>query len=363
MSIHPTPRGGYVVRWRDASGANRSKSFAKGEYRLAQAFDQEVKRAKRLGYLPQLESSKKTVGQVVEEWWAAHGSQKAPRTAELYEQLLVSHVLPHFDTARLGEVGVAQIEAWLAKLDTGPTAKRNALGVLGQVFNYAVRAGYIQGNPCALARKPKLPEREPVNPPTVEQVEEIRSKLLAKGRLGDATMVSVMAYAGLRTHEVRDLTWFAVRENTILARSSKTGRTRAVNILPPLAEDLAEWREACKGQSIVFPTATGKRFTKHTWDNWRKRIFQPVAPEGTTPYDLRHFYVSMMLRDPSYSRVYVAEQAGHSLEVQDKHYAHVIADGQTGSFVEAIRRARGQVFGKEAANVEQAAAPAGGREV
>src|SRR5690606_16020926 len=99
MSIERLSDGRVKVRWRDSAGVHRAKTFQKGEYGMAHAFEQEVKRAKRLGYLPQWEASKKTVGQVVEEWWAAHGSQKAPRTSELYEQLLVSHVLPHFDSS------------------------------------------------------------------------------------------------------------------------------------------------------------------------------------------------------------------------------------------------------------------------
>lgn len=51
-----------------------------------------------------------------------------------------------------------------------------------------------------------------------------------------------------------------------------------------------------------------------------------MAPRGLRPYDLRHTFVSQLLRDPAYSRVEVAAQAGHSLQIQDRTYAHVIAE-------------------------------------
>lgn len=349
MSIESTASG-YKVRWRDGAGRNRAKTFPKGEKKQAENFENEVKRAKRLGYLPQLEAGKHTVGEVAAEWWARHGSQKNGRTPELYWQLLNSHVLPTFDSMRLGEVGVAEVEGWLADLDTGVPAKRKALGVLGQIFNYAVRARYTQLNPAQLAVAPKAPDKQPVYCPSPEEVERIRLKLLEKGRQGDACLVSALAYAGMRTQEARILTWDDVKEKTILAHSSKTGRFRAIDKLSPLARDLAEWKLASGGKHInAFPTQTGLEFTKTTWDNWRKRVWNEVAPDGWPPKQLRHGFVSLLLRDPNKSRVYVAQQAGHSLQVQDDTYAHVIGEGTTGDAEAMIRAARAEVFGlKEA---------------
>jgi integrase len=67
----------------------------------------------------------------------------------------------------------------------------------------------------------------------------------------DATLVSVLAYAGLRPGEAFALNWVHVRECTLLVEAAvslgqvgetKTRRRRAVRLLPPLAQDLAEWR-------------------------------------------------------------------------------------------------------------------------
>jgi integrase len=52
-----------------------------------------------------------------------------------------------------------------------------------------------------------------VLPPSV--VESIRSTLIAAGRGSDATLVSVMAYAGLRPGEALALRWRHVGDRTL----------------------------------------------------------------------------------------------------------------------------------------------------
>ena len=101
-------------------------------------------------------------------------------------------------------------------------------------------------------------------------VEATRAALLESDRVGDATLVSVLAYAGLRPGE---------------ARSD------------------AHWR------------------------NSRKRVFQPAAKatglDDLRPYDLRHSFVSLLLSERR-SLLEVAKQAGHSPTMALATYGHVI---------------------------------------
>lgn len=354
MSIARTPDGGYKVRWRDGVGVHRSKRFERGEKAIAVAFEAEVKRAKRLGYLPQLQAATKTISEVGVEWRAAKLHQKAPATRKLYEWLWDSQVLPHLAGARVAELTPADVEAWLGRLKTGAVAKRKAAALLHQVFNFAIKAGYVVHNPCAVADRPRLPAREPVRPPAPATIETIRRALIARDRPGDATLVAAMAYAGLRPQEALGLTWDDVRAHSLLVRAAKTRSFRTVHLLSPLIADLAEWRLLTGGRlELVFPTSRGTPWTSTDYGNWRARIWHGtkrnpgVAPPGTRIYDLRHTFVSLLLRDPRYSRVEVAAQAGHSLEVQDRTYAHVIAELRgEGSAEDAIRWARMEVFGQ-----------------
>jgi integrase len=69
----------------------------------------------------------------------------------------------------------------------------------------------------------------------------------------DATLISILACAGLRPGEALALRWGDVRERTLLIQRSislgteadtKTRQHRTVRLLAPLASDLRVWRVA-----------------------------------------------------------------------------------------------------------------------
>jgi integrase len=135
--------------------------------------------------------------------------------------------------------------------------------------------------------------------------------------------------------------------------ATKTGRARDVDLLAPLAQDLAEWRLISgrpSGKDLIFPTMDGDEWKRHDWQNWRRRVYQPAAiAAGVTgdlrPYRLRGSFASLLLWEGR-SLAYVAEQAGHSIATLAKHYAGVIRELENAPrkpAAEAIREAREQV--------------------
>jgi integrase len=123
-------------------------------------------------------------------------------------------------------------------------------------------------------RRPARRRTRAVRPLAPSAVERLRAHLLAERDLRSATLVSVLAYAGLRPGEALGLTWDHVRERTILVERSvslgevketKTGRLRSVRLLAPLASDLTEWRLASgrpTDDALVFPAAAGGPCTR-----------------------------------------------------------------------------------------------------
>jgi integrase len=180
---------------------------------------------------------------------------------------------------------------------------------------------------------------------------------LREQRMRDATLLCVLAYAGLRPGEALALEWRHVRERTILVEQAvalgevkltKTGQTRTVRLLAPLAADLAEWRLASgrpDATSLVFPGWNERPWQDTSYRNWRRRIFAPVAEAaglvGCRPYDLRHLFCSLLLAEGA-SVVEVARQAGHSPAMTLSTYGHVIEEFEGGESrsAEAIRAAR-----------------------
>ncbi len=125
-------------------------------------------------------------------------------------------------------------------------------------------------------------------PVLVEQLRAAAGKRRRNG-LRDATLISVLAYAGLRPQEALALRWGDVRARTLLiekasdgqggVKQTKTQHSRTVRLLPPLVGDLAEWRLLCgrpAGGALVFPNRQGGVWNDQAWQTWHRDAWRPV---------------------------------------------------------------------------------------
>jgi hypothetical protein len=168
-----------------------------------------------------------------------------------------------------------------------------------------------------LVAKPKQAPTITPQPLAPLTVERIRAQL----RPRDAMIVSLLAYAGLRPSEDRAGRWADVHGRALHVTATKTGRGRDVDLLTPLAQDLAEWRLAsgrAAGKELIVPRPTGGEWTRADWANWRRRIWRPAAiGAGVTgdlrPYRLRGSFVSLLLWEGR-SLAYICCRAGRALD-------------------------------------------------
>ncbi len=332
MSIERAQRAGGVVwrvRWRDESGRNRSKVL--GHKRDAQAFDAEVRRLKRTRQLGQVDAGKQTLAQFAQEWWRIYALPNlAPSTLKTYATLLDAHIIPGLGELALQDVTAEQIQRFRVDLETGgtgPASTRKTLTLLQGILQRACEWGRLATNPAVAVRKPPMRASRAVTPLSPATVERIREHFVTHGRPRDATLVSILAYAGLRPGEALALSWRHIRERTILVEgavavgeiaATKTARARTVALLAPLARDLAEWRllnGRPDDRELVFPGVDGRPWTPSAYRNWRRRVYAPAAQaagvDRPRPYDLRHSFVSLLIHQ-GMSVVEVARQAGHS---------------------------------------------------
>jgi integrase len=114
----------------------------------------------------------------------------------------------------------------------------------------------------------------------------------SKDRQRNALIVSMLAYAGLRPMEDRGCTWGDLRDRTLYVFATKTSRSRDVDLIAPLAQDLAEWRAACgrpQDDDLVIPRPSRGPWTREDWANWRRRVWRPAAIEAGVTGDLRPY--------------------------------------------------------------------------
>lgn len=345
--------GKWVDRWREG-GRHRQRTFDRRGDR--DAFRRERIRRQQLGGLVKLEVPA-TLAEFMEDYWRLHAIPNLePATRATYRQQWGKHILP-----RLGEQPLSalnprlinrQLVAPMRADGAGDPTIIKTLGVLQSVLAYAVVEDRIAENPVRKVTKPRqaVERRVPPVPPAL--VERLRARLGAR----DATIVSVLAYAGLRPQELLALQWQDVDDGSLLIRRknvdgelypyTKTRQDRSVELLAPLGADLAEWALVSGHRSgLVMPRADGDPWTRADWGNWRRRVYQPnaraVGLPTPVPYDLRGSWVSLLAWEGK-TLLEVARQAGHSVAVCDRHYADIFEGGpqQRTTAAAAIRAAR-----------------------
>jgi integrase len=180
----------------------------------------------------------------------------------------------------------------------------------------------------------------------------------------DATLISVLAYAGLRPGEALALQWRDIREQTILVeravslgveKDTKTAAHRTVRLLPPLAADLREWRLRSgrpTDKALIFPSVTGAAWSQPAYQSWRRRAFKRslafASVEHARPYDLRHSFASLLLHEGR-SVIYVARQLGHDARLTLTTYGHVMDEFEDAPQLDAhtaITEARAALAGE-----------------
>ena len=347
------------VHWREGAH-NRTRHFN----RKADAvlYDAEVKRRKQLGDLQTLSASRQTLAEFAQEWFQLHVIPNlAPATQRSYASLWDAHVLERLGGYQLRELTpeiILRFRGELEQAGVGAHSIRRTLVILQGMLERAVEWQRLTTNPAKPIKKPRPTRKKAIRPLAPSTVEAMRQYLLEKKRLRDATLISVLAYAGLRPGEALALTWNHIQDHTILVeqavsfgqiRTTKTGQRRTVQLLGSLAHDLAKWRLASgrpDADTLVFPGRNGQPWTDDSWRAWRRKVFNPAAQTAgaldATPYHLRHSYVSLLIAEGK-TVIEVARQAGHSPAVCLSTYAHIIdelTDTKRQSAEDDIRQAR-----------------------
>ena len=383
----PGPEGKpqYEVQWREG-GRQRARLFAR--FGDAEAFELDIKRRRQLGPLASsVVMSRVTLAEFMhDEWWPRYAIPNlADDTRRRYLDCWGQDLEPRVGGYQLREITpllVEDLRDQLRHKGLSVASQRKALLLLSGILKRAVVRGLLPANPVSMIDMPKAPPvlaAQPLAPLTVERIRWIllsqrvrhvpataagkRSQRAYTAPVGsplerqrNALIVSMLAYAGLRPVEDRGATWGDLQDSTLRVYATKTRRERHVDLLGPLATELAEWRLACgrPGDSeLIVPRPTGGEWTREDWGNWRGRIWRPAAiAAGVTgdlrPYRLRGSFASLLLWS-GMDLVDVAEQTGHSVATLARHYAGTIKELKGKPKVpagQAIREARAEASGQ-----------------
>ena len=367
MSIHKKTRSSgkafsWQVKYREGA-KQKSKTFR--TRKDAVAFDSKVNIAKRQGVLHELDRGTARLSEFGERWWASPSVTKlAKNTRKTHAYQWNKYVLPYLGEKQLRAINPATIEEWQGLIESEganpPTVRRTML-VLQSCLQRAVVWQEIRSNPCREIKKPSSKSSRVIKPLSPSVVEEIRQHFIEREDHFSASVVSVLAFAGLRPGEMRGLTWSSVGESTLLiersvagteVKDTKTGRSRPVDLLAPVRRDLLEWQlRVGHRDGPIFQARNGGVWSDNGWKKWQSNKFKPAAQacglnKEVIAYDLRHSFASLLIHQ-GMSVVEVAAQLGHSPAMTLSTYTHVFADFvEKRSAEDVIERVRSERFTK-----------------
>jgi integrase len=333
----------YLVHYYDSSarGNYRNKTF--DLRKDAVAFESMVNLAKRRGDLAELDAGQETLNEFLAEWWERHGNRfLAESTRRAYKDLEARFVKPALGTTTLRRITpdlVADMRDRIIDANGDETA-RKTLSFLQGVLERAVEWRRLRINPTKVVKKPARSRKSRPHPLTPAEVEAVRAQLAPR----DATLVSLLAYAGLRPGEALALEWEDIGLQTISVRASvsfgstgptKTGNGRVVRPYGPALGDARGWKLASgKRDGLVFPRRDGKPWKDTDYRNWRNRSWAEAAPDGVRPYDLRHTFASLLFAEGRNPAV-IAEQMGHTVQTLLSTYVNIIEELRDAETIDA----------------------------
>ena len=268
-----------------------------------------------------LDAGTESLAEFGEEWFVAlRRSRTWPRRRlQVYAILWDTHVLP---AARVATSCVELTPRWSSKFrpssrptGVGPASIRKTLTLLQGVLQRAACGADSRRTRSRAVRKP--PQRrarvvEPLAPYAGRGDPRVAARSASGSR--DATLVSVLAYAGLRPGEALALRWSDVRERTIARRARARARRGQGD------EDRRRpARCACSHRSRPISRSGGcasaGRPTTRSSSRARRRavarlrLAQLAQPRSSRrrrerpgssrarPYDLRHSFVSLLIAE------------------------------------------------------------------
>jgi len=257
------------------------------------------------------------------------------------------HIVPEFEDSALRTIGRVALQDLLdRKAATGLSFSvvTHLRWDLRHMFRIAVAEGYIERNPAELLFTPSNATRAERRVAAADEVAGVFAAVELRERL----ILRLAGIAGMRPGEILGLKWVNLeppyaeirqrvyRGDIDTPKSPKSIRRAALG--ESLLAEVAQWRALCVNtapDAWVFPCENGK--TPLRKDNvWRRHIGPKLTAAGLgwVNFQVLRRSCSSLMGDNGTDGKVVADQLGHTLDVNQNVYTRVSFDRQA----EAVNR-------------------------
>lgn len=204
-----------------------------------------------------------------------------------------------FGDRQLMDITLDELTEFCCEPSLAPRSRLNRIRIVSQLYNYAVRNGWVEINLTTKITRPTKQQKEP----GIVTVDQAQNLLQHAGDCDLLPFVALGLFAGVRVAELCRLDWKSVRlEDGEIIIGGDVAKTRARRVVP-INQTLAAWLRIRARESGPIVSA----------NKVRKRFPALVKTAGIVPWPqnaLRHSYASYHLaafKDP----VRTAYSMGH----------------------------------------------------
>lgn len=349
------PNGTFLARWwepqYDGTRRKRAKAFA--TYDAAEDHLRTVYRSIRDGlYVP---PDERTVESLVREWMDRGAARWKPATQAAYRQRAERHVFPTLGHLKAESLTTPRVQHWvdqMVKAGFDASTIDGATRVLSAALREAMQIGILSRNAAAGIRRPPVVMKEAVTW-TRDEIADVMA-IIADDPMWSA-LYRVALTTGMRPGELRALRWpdFDPEHNVITVRrtvtkdaaghvvigqTTKTGKSRAIAIAPPVTAALLRWRSKQRVRQLahaswqpgdlIFERGNGGLLSLHGWQVKHESIVASAGVRRITLHQLRHTSATQSLESGEHPLI-VSRRLGHrSIQTTLDVYSHVSDDLQ-----------------------------------
>ncbi|MEP3480554.1 MAG: tyrosine-type recombinase/integrase [Fuerstiella sp.] len=206
------------------------------------------------------------------------------RAAKLQKENSSEEAKRQLHTTRKGDKGTIR-KPW------GPTARRDAIGAIKRMYNWAVEDGHLASTPLAQLKRPKAAKRQIVY--TDDQWQLVRDH--ADNHLGP--LLDFLRLTGCRPIEARMLEARHIHQDLIVFPpiESKGESESRVIVMVDAVRELVEPRIAQHPDGALFRNSRGMAWTKSALRSRLYRMGDKLGIDRLIAYGFRHTYTTNSL--------------------------------------------------------------------
>lgn len=325
----------YIVGYTDANGDWHTETLPLG----STLEDARLRRGKLAQQRKVIVPTKKTVGELLDEYIEARRSSLKPKTLEVYEWG-AGVVKKYINRRKVRDLTANDCATMIRKMQEDGLSKASvtkALTPLQGALKVAVREGWVQTNPLSLLLSHERPNGSSKRMRVLSS-DEIHKLLKAASSDRWRILFATLIFTGLRIGEALALRWEDVN-GTIRVRGGKTkAAEREVMLVPSLANELRKLRLAQPpGTEYVFANKNGSPVSRREALRALRAAEKRAGLTDYTLHELRHTFASILIAQGE-NVVLVSHQLGHKdPAVTLKIYAHLFDEQEN------VERAKGRL--------------------